>query len=107
MAKKKQEQQVEEKNVESTVKDDKIRIKKPSFKKNTDEVRKVDLREFNKKKKNKKQTMPFKSQKQRNYLWATNPQLAKQWEKKTPKAKLNKKIKNKFPRMSKKAFSRR
>jgi len=48
MAKKKQEEQVEEKNVESTVKDDKIRIKKPSFKKNTDEVRKVDLREFNK-----------------------------------------------------------
>lgn len=44
----KQEEQVEEKNVESTVKDDKIRIKKPSFKKNTDEVRKVDLREFNK-----------------------------------------------------------
>jgi len=48
MAKKKQEEQVEEKNVESTVKDNKIRIKKPSFKKNTDEVRKVDLREFNK-----------------------------------------------------------
>jgi len=48
MAKKKQEQQIEEKNVESTVEDNKIRIKKPSFKKNTDEVKKVDLREFNK-----------------------------------------------------------
>ena len=33
MAKKKQEEQVEEKNVESTVKDDKIRVKKPSLKK--------------------------------------------------------------------------
>ncbi len=48
MAKKKQEEQVEEKNTESTVKDDKIRIKKPSFKKNTDEVIKVDLRDVNK-----------------------------------------------------------
>ena len=48
MAKKKQEEQVEEKNTESTVKDNKIRIKKPSFKKNTDEVIKVDLRDVNK-----------------------------------------------------------
>jgi hypothetical protein len=48
MAKKKQEEQVEEKNTESTVQDDKIRIKKPSFKKNTDEVIKVDLRDVNK-----------------------------------------------------------
>ena len=48
MAKKKQEQQVEETKQESTVEDNKIRIKKPSFKKNTDEVKKVDLREFNK-----------------------------------------------------------
>jgi hypothetical protein len=48
MAKKKQEEQVEEKNTESTVQDDKIRIKKPSFKRNTDEVIKVDLRDVNK-----------------------------------------------------------
>ena len=51
MAKKKQEEVVEntiDKKVESTQGDDKIRIKKPKFSKNTDEVVKVDLREVNK-----------------------------------------------------------
>ena len=51
MAKKKQEEVVEntiDEKVESTQGDDKIRIKKPKFSKNTDEVVKVDLREVNK-----------------------------------------------------------
>tara|TARA_B110000503_G_scaffold110070_1_gene164739 strand:+ start:532 stop:1785 length:1254 start_codon:yes stop_codon:yes gene_type:complete len=39
---------IENKEVESTVGGDKIRVKKPAFSKNTDEVIKLDLREFNK-----------------------------------------------------------
>ena len=51
MAKKTKEEVVEnttDEKVESTQGDDKIRIKKPKFSKNTDEVVKVDLREVNK-----------------------------------------------------------
>ena len=38
-----------------------------------------------------KNKMPFKSKKQRAYLYATNPKVAKEFEKKTPK---NKKLPN-------------
>ena len=51
MAKKAKEEVVEnttEEKVESTPSDDKIKIKKPKFSKNTEEVVKVDLREVNK-----------------------------------------------------------
>ena len=40
--------------------------------------------------------MPMKSEKQRKYLWATNPKVAKEFESKTHKgAKLPKKVKKK------------
>jgi hypothetical protein len=40
--------------------------------------------------------MPFKSEKQRRYLWAKHPEIAKEFEKKTPKGKkLPKKAKKK------------
>jgi len=29
--------------------------------------------------------MPFKSKKQEKWMWATHPQMAKQWEAHTPK----------------------
>ena len=51
MAKKAKEEVVEnttEEKVESTPSDDKIKIKKPKFSKNTEEVTKVDLRDVNK-----------------------------------------------------------
>jgi len=52
MAKSKKEEVVEQtpqnQQKESTPVEDKIKIKKPSFKKNTDEITKVDLREVNK-----------------------------------------------------------
>jgi hypothetical protein len=31
--------------------------------------------------------MPFKSQQQEKWMWATHPQMAQQWEKHTPKGK--------------------
>jgi hypothetical protein len=31
--------------------------------------------------------MPFKSQKQREFMWALYPDMAKEWEKETPKGK--------------------
>ena len=31
--------------------------------------------------------MPFKSQSQRRYLYATHPQMAREWESETPKGK--------------------
>ena len=31
--------------------------------------------------------MPMRSQQQRKYLWATNPSVAKKFEKETPKGK--------------------
>jgi hypothetical protein len=31
--------------------------------------------------------MPFKSEAQRKFLWATEPKLAKKWAKETPKGK--------------------
>lgn len=31
--------------------------------------------------------MPFKSQRQREFMWATHPEMAKEWEAKTPKGK--------------------
>jgi hypothetical protein len=31
--------------------------------------------------------MPFKSQKQRAWMYANEPQMAKRWEKETPKGK--------------------
>lgn len=29
--------------------------------------------------------MPFKSQRQREFMWAQHPEMAKEWEAKTPK----------------------
>jgi hypothetical protein len=37
--------------------------------------------------------MPFKSQAQRAFMYATKPEMAKEWEKETPKKKLPKKVK--------------
>lgn len=37
--------------------------------------------------------MPFKSQQQRRFFYATMPKKAKEWEKETPKGKLPKKVK--------------
>jgi len=34
-------------------------------------------------------TVPFKSQKQRAFMYARHPEIAKRWEKETPKKKLN------------------
>jgi len=40
--------------------------------------------------------MPIKSKAQRRFLWATNPEMAKKWEKETPKGKkLPNKVKKK------------
>jgi hypothetical protein len=39
--------------------------------------------------------MPFKSEAQRKFLWATDPKLAKRWAKETPKGKLPPKVKPK------------
>jgi len=40
--------------------------------------------------------MPFKSKQQRRWMYATHPQMAKQWESVTPKGKpLPKKVKAK------------
>jgi hypothetical protein len=38
--------------------------------------------------------MPFKSQAQRKWMYATHPKMAKQWEEHTPDKKLPKKVKN-------------
>lgn len=37
--------------------------------------------------------MPLKSQKQRAWMYANHPEMAKRWEKETPKGKLPKKVK--------------
>jgi len=43
--------------------------------------------------------MPFKSEAQRAFMYAVNPRIAKEWEKKTPKGKkLPKKVKSKKSR---------
>jgi len=39
--------------------------------------------------------MPFKSQSQRKWMYANEPEIAKRWEKETPKGKLPKKVKKK------------
>jgi hypothetical protein len=39
--------------------------------------------------------MPFKSQRQREFMYATHPDMAKQWQKETPKGKLPNKVKRK------------
>ena len=39
--------------------------------------------------------MPFKSKAQERWMWATHPQMAKQWQKETPKGKLLEKVKEK------------
>jgi len=40
--------------------------------------------------------MPFKSKQQEKWMWATHPEMARQWEEHTPKgAKLPKKVKKK------------
>ena len=39
--------------------------------------------------------MPFKSQAQRKLMYARHPEIAKRWEKETPKKKLPKKAKKK------------
>lgn len=36
--------------------------------------------------------MPFKSQSQRKWMYATHPEMAERWEKETPKKKLPKKV---------------
>lgn len=42
--------------------------------------------------------MPFRSQKQRNYMWKNKPAIAKEWEEHTPKGKkLPTKVKRKAP----------
>jgi hypothetical protein len=38
--------------------------------------------------------MPFKSQQQRKWMYATKPAMAKRWEKETPKGKLPHKVKS-------------
>lgn len=40
-------------------------------------------------------TMPLKSEAQRKWMHANKPQMAKKWEKETPKKKLPKKVKKK------------
>lgn len=37
--------------------------------------------------------MPFKSEAQRKWMYATNPKMAERWEKETPKVVLPKKVK--------------
>jgi hypothetical protein len=37
--------------------------------------------------------MPFKSQQQRKYLYAKHPEIARRWEKETPKGRLPRKTK--------------
>ena len=37
--------------------------------------------------------MPFKSQAQRKWMYATHPKMAKEWEEHTPKGKLPKTVK--------------
>ena len=39
--------------------------------------------------------MPFKSQAQRRFMYATMPTKAKEWEKETPKKKLPEKVEHK------------
>lgn len=47
--------------------------------------------------------MPFKSEAQRRYMYANDPEMAKEFEKKTPKSKkLPKKVKSKKKKKSKK-----
>lgn len=37
--------------------------------------------------------MPFKSQRQREFMWATHPEMAREWEDKTSKGKLPETVK--------------
>jgi len=37
--------------------------------------------------------MPFKSEAQEKWMYATHPEMARQWQKETPKGKLPKKVK--------------
>lgn len=47
--------------------------------------------------------MPFKSQQQEKWMWATHPQMARQWEKETPRdKKLPKKVNEKIAQKGKK-----
>ena len=39
--------------------------------------------------------MPFKSRAQEKWMYATHPQMARQWQKETPKGKLPEKVKEK------------
>lgn len=39
--------------------------------------------------------MPFKSEAQRKWMYATNPKMAERWEKETPQKPLPKKVKKK------------
>jgi len=44
--------------------------------------------------------MPFKSKAQEKWMWATKPQMARQWEEHTPKnSKLPAKVKTKKPKV--------
>lgn len=36
--------------------------------------------------------MPFKSDAQRRWMWATHPRMASQWEKETPESNLPEKV---------------
>lgn len=47
--------------------------------------------------------MPFKSQKQRSWMYANKPGMAREWEAETPKGKLPKRVKPKpKPKVGKK-----
>ena len=46
--------------------------------------------------------MPFESEAQRGFLYANHPEIAKRWEKETPKGKKLPKHKKKYSRVTKK-----
>ena len=51
--------------------------------------------------------MPFKSKQQRKFMYAKHPEMAKEWEEKTPKGKaLPKKVKKKTSQKAGKQYVR-
>jgi len=112
MAKKKQKEEVvetttQEQVSETKTSDDKIRIKKPTFTKTTDEVAKVDLREVNKPE---EEVINKEEQSEENVVEQENTNELSSGDKinqQIQKIPLNKKIKNKIPKMNKTVFSRR
>lgn len=47
--------------------------------------------------------MPFKSESQRKWMWANNPEMAKKWQAHTPKGKLP----NKFQSAAKRRLTKK